>query len=324
MSNPGEFRVETTRGLCVEAESSVFAAVVDAAGRLHDQYGESAVFPVRSTIKLLQAVPLIAAGGAEAASVSEQELALACSSHSGEDGHATAVLTWLERIGLDSDYLQCGAALPMIEEIAEVFLTSGGTRSPLRHNCSGKHAGFLTTSVFRGLDPKEYLQVGGSVQRDVLRQVSERCAVHLKETDITRDGCGAPTVCLALSDLARGLASTLSESSSSPEARLIQAMANNPWLVGGTERFDTALIERTGGRVISKIGADGMHVALARDEQLCVAVKSLSGTRVPAQVVLVELLHRLGVLSDDEAASLPLPVVRDDLGKQVGEVRIKP
>lgn len=322
MGSAPAIRVETTRGGCVETVSEVRAAVVAASGSPLEIYGDLAPFPVRSTVKLLQAVPLIASGAAEATGVTEEELALACSSHGGEDGHARAINAWLERIGLGENDLQCGAVLPMIEELAEAYVMSGGTRSPLRHNCSGKHTAFLTETIFRGADTKAYLDPTGAVQQNALGFVSDRCEVRLGENNIAADGCGAPTLCMSLRSLARGLASTLTSAPGSPEARLLQAMTNNPWLVGGTYRFDTAMIKKTHGRVVSKIGADGLHVALVRDLQLCVAVKSLSGTRVPAQVSLVDLLQRLGALSDDEITSMPTPVVRDDRGIQVGQVRV--
>ncbi len=297
-------------------------AVVDHRGNTVESYGGPAVFPARSTIKLLQAIPLVASGAAVGAGVSEAELALACASHEGEDGHTVAVEGWLARIGLSERDLRCGAVLPSANDVA-AFLAAGGVASRLRHNCSGKHAGFLTLGAHLGADPTSYLQPDGIVQREVLRAISDRCRVQLGDDDIAGDGCGAPAVCLTLPHLAQGLASCLDATPRSPEAILVQAMADHPWLVGGSHSFDTWVGQETAGRVLTKVGADGMHVALVREAKACVAVKSLSGTRIPAQVALVEILHRFGWLSDHELARLPNPVVHDDAGNQVGEVRVR-
>jgi L-asparaginase II len=322
MSDMRALPVETTRGAYVENLSEVRAAVVDATGRVIEAYGEPAEFPVRSTIKLLQAIPLVASGAADAFSVSDAELALACSSHGGEDRHAALVERWLGRLGLGEHDLRCGPALPMTDQVRERYLASGGRRTRLRHNCSGKHAGFLTVGAQLGAAPDDYLRTGGVVQQAALEVIAQRCDVIVDGIDLPHDGCGAPAVAMPLASLARGMASTLAAAPASPEQRLLSAIAGNPFLVAGTGSFDTALIDRTGGRVLAKIGADGMHIALDRENGLAVAVKSISGTPLPAQVALVELLRRLGSVTEDECAEMSRPAVLDDAGRQVGEVRI--
>ncbi len=77
--------VEVTRGTSVESVHRGAVAVCDASGKMVLQLGdiERAVFP-RSAVKAIQALPLVESGAADALGFGNEELALACASHSGE------------------------------------------------------------------------------------------------------------------------------------------------------------------------------------------------------------------------------------------------
>jgi L-asparaginase II len=306
----------------VELESRVNAVIVDGGGRVVEAFGTiDRRLPLRSTAKPLQALALIESGAADALGVTAAELALASASHNGEDGHASAVESWLSRLGLGERDLQCGASLPYLRAIADDYLVHGGVPTRIRHNCSGKHAGFLTLGAHLGADPARYLDRAGEVQRAVLAIVAERCSLALGDDDIVGDGCGAPCPCVSLEELARGWSTVMADAAGSG-ARLRSAIAAHPWNLAGTGRFDTALIELTGGRVISKVGADGMHVAMAVDAGLVVATKAIDGSRVGAEEGLVHLLVQNGVLTADGAERLPRASVRDDAGRVVGAITV--
>src|SRR5262245_15357532 len=80
------------RGACVVAEPS--GVVIDGAGEW-----SRPVF-VRSSVKSLQALPLIESGAAERFGFSDAEIALALSSHNAEPCHTEGVATLLGRLGL--------------------------------------------------------------------------------------------------------------------------------------------------------------------------------------------------------------------------------
>jgi L-asparaginase II len=314
--------VETTRGAVVELESRVNAVIVDGGGRVVEAFGAiDRRLPLRSTAKPLQALALVESGAADALGVTASELALASASHNGEDGHAIAVESWLARLGMGEDDLQCGAALPYLRSIADDYLVHGGVATRTRHNCSGKHTGFLAMGAHLGSDPARYLDRAGEVQRAVLAVVAERCGMQLDDDDIVGDGCGAPCPCLTLEALARGWSTVMVDAAGSG-ARIRSAIAAHPWNLAGTGRFDTALIELTGGRVISKVGADGMHVAMAADVGLVVATKAVDGSRIAAEEGLVHLLVQNGALTAEDAELLPRASVQDDSGRVVGAIRV--
>jgi L-asparaginase II len=326
---PDPLTVVTTRGSVVETVSQVDAVVFDGghhagsdAGRVVEAYGTiDQRLPLRSTAKPLQAIALVRSGAADAFGVTPTELTLACASHNGEDGHAAAVSAWLERLGLGEGDLQCGAALPYLRQIADDYLAHGGRPTRIRHNCSGKHAGFLTLGAHLGADPARYLDRTGEVQRAALEAVADSCGMTLGDDDIVGDGCGAPCPCVSLQALARGWAELMTDAMGAGD-RIRSAIAANPWYLAGTGRFDTALIEVTGGRAISKVGADGMHIAMAPELGLVVATKAVDGSRIAAEEGLVQLLVRNGVLTADEAERLPRAAVLDDAGRVVGAITV--
>ena len=303
-------------------ESRVNAVIVDGSSSVSQAFGTiDQRLPLRSTAKPLQALALVESGAADALGVTAPELALASASHNGEDGHAVAVESWLARLGLGEGDLQCGASLPYLRSIADDYLVHGGLPTRIRHNCSGKHTGFLTLSAHLGADPARYLDRSGEVQRAVLAIVAERCGIQLGDDDIVGDGCGAPCPCVTLEALARGW-STLMVDAAGSGALIRSAIAAHPWNLAGTGRFDTALIELTAGRVISKVGADGMHVAMAVDAGLVVATKAIDGSRIAAEEGLVHLLVQNGALTAEAAERLPRASVRDDAGRVVGAIGV--
>jgi len=319
---PDPLTVQTTRGTVVEIESRVNAAIVDASGRVTDAFGAiDRRLPLRSTAKPLQALALVESGAADALDLSAVELTLACASHSGEDDHVSAVASWLERIGLGEDDLQCGASLPYARAVADAYLARGGTPRRIRHTCSGKHAGFLALGAHLGADPARYLDRAGEVQTAALAAVAERCGMVLGDDDIVGDGCGAPCPCVSLEAVARGWATLMDDAASS--TRIRTSIAAHPWYLAGTGRFDTAIAEVTAGRVLSKIGTDGMHLAMAPGAGVAVAAKAVDGSRIAAEEGLVHLLVQSGALSADEAERLPRASVLDDAGRVVGAITVR-
>jgi len=318
---PDPLIVQTTRGGVVEIESRVNAVIVDSDGSVAEAFGTvDRRLPLRSTAKPLQALALVASGAADALGVTPIELALASASHNGEDGHVAAVEAWLGRLGLSEDDLQCGASLPYSRPVADDYLAHGGIPRRVRHNCSGKHTGFLALGAHLGSDPARYLERDGEVQTTALAVVAERCGMTLGDDDIVGDGCGAPCPCVTLEAVARGWATLMDDAASS--TRIRTAIAAYPWYLAGTGRFDTAIVELTAGRVLSKIGADGMHVAMAPELGLVVATKAVDGSRTAAEEGLVHLLVQSGALSADEAQRLPRASVVDDAGRVVGAITV--
>lgn len=265
----------------------------------------------RSTNKPLQAVGVLRAG----AELDDEELALACASHSGEPEHLAVVRRVLARIGLDQAALGNVAGLPLFEPAAVAILRVGGSARPITHNCSGKHAGMLAACVAAGWPTADYLDPGHPLQRTMTATVAELAGEGVAAVGV--DGCGAPVHAVSTLGLARAFARLAGAPAGTPEARVAHAMRAHPHLVGGTGRDVTRLLAGTPG-LVAKDGAEGVYAAAMADGR-AVAVKIDDGAGRARTPVLVAALARLGV-DVGAVADLAIDPVLGG-GRVVGEVR---
>jgi len=324
---------EVTRGNAVESRHRGAVAVCDATGRIRHALGdiEAPVYP-RSAAKLFQALPLIESGAADAFHCSAAEIALACASHSGEPGHVDLVRAWLARLGLEAEHLACGGHLPAHEDSARALLQSGAGPTRLHDNCSGKHAAMLCVARHLGAPLDGYEQDGHPVQHGWIAALEQLAATDLATAPRGADGCGIPVLGLPLRALATACAwmaapDDLDAARAAACRRITSAVAEHPWLVAGTGRFDTAVIEASGGDVLVKSGAEGVHVAFLCTLGLGVAVKVDDGAGRAASTIAGAVLQSLGALDEEVAIDLAAhlrPPIHTRTGAVVGMVRPAP
>jgi L-asparaginase II len=318
------------RGGRVESWHRGAAAVSDVEGRLVVALGDvqRPVYP-RSAVKALQALPLVESGAAGKFNLSAAEIALACSSHSGEPIHVETVRAMLAKCGRDPSALECGVHWPSDQEAGRALAASGGAASALHNNCSGKHAGFICVSCAAGIDPAGYVKGDHFAQKRVKAALEEATATKLDERAAAIDGCAIPTFSVPLAALARGFArfgtgEGLTATSAAAAARIRRACAAHPRLVGGTGRFDTLVAATLGTRAFVKGGAEGVYCAAFPDLGLGVAIKCDDGAGRAGELVMAALIARLLPLSDAERAALAAhiePVIRNWNGEAVGALR---
>lgn len=324
---------EVRRGGLVEARHRGHVAVVDGEGRLLARAGDPEhVTFWRSAAKPFQAAAVVAAGAADAFGVGDEELAVMCASHNGEEAHLSAVRRLLARAGLGEGDLRCGVHPPAGEAARAALLRAGAEPGPLHNNCSGKHAGMLLLARHRGWPPAGYTAPDHPVQRALREAVAAVAGVAPGAMALGVDGCGVPTfglplrrLALAFARLARpAAADDLAPSLRAALARVGRAMAAHPFMVAGTGRFCTDLIRVTGGRLLGKVGAEGVYGVAVTDRGWGVAVKVEDGGSRGLYPAVVRALELLGLLADAEAAALAAharPAVRTHRGETVGEVR---
>ncbi|HMO46173.1 MAG TPA: asparaginase [Rubrivivax sp.] len=329
--------VEACRGRSVESAHRGAVAVIDADGSCVLALGdiERPVFP-RSAVKLLQALPLVASGAADALALSDDELALACASHNGEPAHVAAAASMLAKAGADAAALECGAHWPYREALQREMAARGETPGALHNNCSGKHAGFICLACHRAGGRaladfvRGYVQPSHPVMREVTQALQAATGWNLDSAPQGIDGCSIPTFGIPLRHLAlafarAGSGAGLDADHARAARRLRRAVARAPFMVGGTDRFDTRVMQRLGERVCCKVGAEGVYCAALPDRGLGVALKVDDGNNArAAEVAMAALIEACAALDDGEARlmrSLSEVVLRNWNGIEVGALR---
>ncbi len=306
--------VEAMRGGIRESAHRGAIAVVDADGAPVAVLGdiERPVFP-RSAVKVLQALPLVASGAADQLGLGDEELAVACASHNGEPEHTAVVARMLGRAGLDPAALECGTHWPYREPIQRQMAAAGIAPNALHNNCSGKHAGFLCVAcrLAGGADPRRFAKgyVGPEhpVMQGVTAALQAATGYDLSRTARGTDGCSIPTYAIPLRHLAHAFARVgsgvgLAPAHAEAARRLRSAVARHPFMVGGTGRFDTRVMERLGERVFCKVGAEGVFCAAFPERGLGVAITVDDGNNArAAEVAMAAVIEAFVGLDAAEA-----------------------
>ena len=328
MTNPGV--VETLRGDRVESWHRGAAAVVDSQGRLVFGFGdiERPIYP-RSAVKAFQALPLVESGAADRLGFGPQELALACSSHSGEAAHVELAAGMLAKAGAGVEALCCGAHWPLSADAAHALACSGGAPSALHNNCSGKHAGFLCLAVHEGWPHEGYVEADHPVQEAGRAAIEAMTGETLDESRRAIDGCSIPTYAVSLRGLARGFAkfasgAGLDRSRANAASRIRAAVAAHPYCVAGAGRFDTRWMELFGARSFTKTGAEGVFCAALPEAGLGIAVKADDGAGRAAEVMIAALIARFAGFDETDlklAQAFLTPELKNWRGTVVGALR---
>jgi L-asparaginase len=275
--------VRLLRDGIVESRHRVHAAVCDSRGRVLLKAGDpQSLSFVRSALKPFQAAIFVGSGAADQGDHCERGLAIACASHAGSPAHAREAFRLLWSAEIDPDQLRC--PVPM------------GGASPLEHNCSGKHAAFLATCRRMGWAMEGYLQVDHPLQQEVFKRVAEQLGLPAAELLSARDDCGAPTLQLRLSQMAL-LFAHLGSGDQADLERLGRSMLAHPELVAGEGRFDTELMRRGLGQVLSKGGAEGIQCLSRFGAGMGLAIKVEDGSSRAKHAVALHLLEQLDWLT---------------------------
>ncbi len=303
--------VRVTRGGALESVHRGAWCLVDTAGEVLAGAGDLA-HPVyaRSSIKSLQALPLLASGAAERFEFGDAELALALASHSGEACHTETVRGTLARLGLDVGHLRCGVHAPLDERTRAELRARGEAPSALHNNCSGKHVGFLALARHLGDPLAAYLDPTSRAQTQVRAALAEISGVSERELVPGIDGCSAPTYRVPLRALATAFARLTNPAALAPARRaqaerLTRVAGAHPVLVGGSKkRIDTDLLRASGGRLFAKIGAEAVHALGVVGGGRALALKIDDGGERALSVLLLGLLEALALATPAELAAL--------------------
>jgi len=318
--------VTVTRGDTVESRHRVHAAVVVGEDLVAVARDAQLVTMWRSCAKPFQVMPLLVSGGFDRLGWGTEELALACASHGGEPEHLAVAARMLGAIGLEEGDLACGPHEPLSNRGARLWRESGQPLTRLHNNCSGKHAAMLARAHTMHWPTRGYERAEHQVQLSCLGEVSCWTGVPLDDMPVAVDGCGAAVMALPLSRMALAYARLGAAIAGGDEvpSRIAAAMRAHPTLIGGCERFDTILLQETQGRVLAKVGAEGVHTVMVPERRMGFAVKVEDGALRAQHAAVVEVLRLLDVLPalPPKLADYVHKPIRNTRGEQVGELSV--
>jgi L-asparaginase II len=325
--------VQVWRSGRVEAWHRASIAVVGGDGQLTHALGDPDLITMgRSSLKPLQLFPLLDTGAVDRFGLEPEGLAIMAGSHTGTDAHRAVVLRNLHASGHAAEHLRCGSHWPLWMQEQKRFPVDGEERDPLRHNCSGKHSGFLALARHLGVDSALYLDPEAEPQRRVRQALAALCEVELDTLQPAIDGCSAPNYALPLRQLARTylkLATAIAGRSVEQThlARIRDAMLLHPEMVSGEGRLDLDLARAWPGTLFSKIGAEALELIALPEARLAIAIKIHDGNPRALGPVVVETLRQLGAL---DGRTLPpslqrhaCPEVRNDRGLLAGRIEAR-
>jgi L-asparaginase II len=319
-----------TRSEQIECVHYGYVCVTDSENNIICHIGEpnTRIF-TRSSAKPLIAVTLVHSGAMDQFGITTEELAVICSSHSGQAIHRTLIDSVLRKLGLQEASLQCGCAEPYNQEALNQLIRENKRPSPLFNCCAGKHAGMLALCKYFDYSPENYVNLNHPVQQLILGTIAELLGCTAADITVGADNCSVPGYMLSLrqhSYLYALLASGYRAKSKYKDSLglINKAMRENPRLVSGDGEFDTELMNACGGKVIGKVGDDGVYCVSIPEKDMGICMKIADGSEKAVYPVAIGLLQQLGVLSQTESENLKtwaVPAVTDHKAAVVGNIR---
>lgn len=298
--------VALTRSNRIESIHSGYVCVTDSSNNVLYSLGdcEAKIF-LRSSAKPFIATTFIKSGAMEKFDINERELAIICSSHTGEDYHRETISSILNKIGLSEKDLKCGSCNPYNEEINKMLLKNDESPSKLHNCCSGKHSGMLASCKALGLPIDTYNDRGHPLQRLILCNILALLGCREEDVILGVDGCTVPTYMISVQQLSY-LYALLSDGGNTKEeykeslTKIRSSMLMYPDMIGGNGEFCTDLMVHCGKKLIAKVGDEGTYCVSVPEKKIGIVVKIADGTERACFPVVINILKQMGILTESE------------------------
>ena len=283
----------------------------------------------RSAAKPFQALPFVKNGGLERYKITEEELALLVSSHSGEENHVKLVRGILSKLGLDESVLDCGIVRPMSGKAFKKLIAAGEKVLPVHNPCSGKHSQIIALSMMLGIAYEGYTKPDHDAQKVIFKHVAMAARIPEEKLEIGIDGCGVPVFYLPIYNMSLAYARLSTPNKGDwgeyelAATKIRDAMSKYPQILSGSGRIDLAVSEVTNGRIIAKIGSDAVYCLAVKDGDLGITFKIEDGDYSAVTPMTIAVLKHLDLLTKDEAAELDKifpPVLKNHRGEVIGTI----
>lgn len=325
-----EILLEVTRGPLVENIHRGDIAVVGKDGKLKYYKGNPyKVAYIRSSLKPIQALNVFLSGAMDKYKFDEDEIAIMCASHYGEEMHRTVIDKILNKIGLTQKDFLCNAAYSINENYKKLQIENHLKLTPANSDCSGKHSGMMASCLAKGYKIDNYNSIDSPIQQDIKRIVANFCEVEEDKIIIGTDGCGVPVHGIPLYNAALAFSKFTFTDNLQPDLKtacdtIFKSMNSHPEMIAGTNGFCTELIKNTHGKLIGKIGADGVYCLAVKGMDVGIAIKIEDGNYHRAiPPVVMRCLEELNILTTSEIEALDSfrdEHLRNSLGEVIGKV----
>jgi len=309
-----EVLIKIYRGNLIENIYRGDIVVVNRKGKITFSLGDSEKITYwRSSAKPIQVMPVIYSGAADKYKLTDKEIAIMASSHSGEERHIKLIYSILDKISLGEGNLLCGA-YPAFRKTTNNSLIQDKTNAkPIYNPCSGKHVAQLTLCQYYGWSVNDYYKLEHPVQQMILDIVTEMTEYPKKRIYLGIDGCGVPVFGLPIKNMSYAYArianwELLPLEYQQSAKRIFLSMIRYPEIVGGTDRFDTDLMRISEGKLLAKSGADGVFCIGVRNNNnnkgIGITIKMESGNMKFLPMVAIQVLSQLKILSKEKLNQL--------------------
>ena len=257
----------------------------------------------RSAMKFIQVLPLIVLGGIEKFGFTLQEIAIMCGSHNAEKEHLTVVESILSKIGLHKNDLYCGPQYPSSKRDSDQLIRDNKKPEHIHNNCSGKHAGMLALCQLINAPIHDYINPDHAIQQLILEYV-EKIYEYPKEKMVTAlDGCSAPIYSIPVLNQSiafKNLVSNHYEEKLTNACKIVmEAVSKYPFMVAGSKRYCTDMMQITAPQIIGKTGAEGIFCMSLPEQKLGVCIKIDDGKMLPQYNVAQAFVEATGLFSHE-------------------------
>lgn len=259
--------------------------------KIINSYGQDNNYPffLRSCAKPLQASLIIDSGLDKKFKLTEEEIAICCASHAGEQCHLNLVESILKKFDISPKYLKCGKHQPISKSAQNKLLLSKEEPKSLHNNCSGKHAMMLGLCKLYNFELDNYDDINHPLQQLIKKQIYKLCELTT-QYPITKDGCGVPIHSMPLTNMAKGY---LNLFCCEKYQKIKNAFLNNPYIIGGEDRTDTKIIQNT-DNIVAKVGAGGLCVVVNLKDEECFVVKICDANMDSREIISADYIEKLG------------------------------
>jgi len=261
-------------------------------------------FP-RSSIKVFQAMPFILSNAHVKFNLNQKNIAISCASHAGENQHLVILKKWIKNIDLKINKLLCGSHNPINLQSSNSLLLSGVLPNQLHNNCSGKHLGMISGCLARKIKIDNYVDYNHPYQKIIQNILEEFMGYKIKKKNIGIDGCSAPQYAFPLVNLADSMISLLrikekKNNYANAMNTLLNSILKYPLVIGGTDRFDSMVMQITKGRIFCKGGAEGILLFADLKKNIGGVIKIKDGNDRAIPPLAIKIFEKLSLISNNE------------------------